>query len=97
MGAGLRGKYGISALENAIHRADSEEGALHECLLVAPHLIRNVLKKDLIRRFRVDKATIGAYLPALGIPYTSFDEDKFWETASAAMQMFLVRNHFYNT
>lgn len=95
MGAGLRGKYGISGLENAIHRSDSEGDALRECLVIAPNLIRSTLAGN-FERFRLDTQVIESYLRYIGIPEKNFDEDEFWSSTSDAMQSFLIRNSFYS-
>ncbi len=95
MGAGLRGKYGISGLETAIHRSDSEKDALRECLVIAPNLIRNTLTGN-FERFRLDAQLIESHLRYIGIPEANFDEDKFWSSTSDAMQNFLIRNCFYS-
>jgi len=95
MGAGLRGKYGISTLETAIHRSDTERDALRECLVIAPNLIRKILSGN-FERFRFDEEIIRSHLRYLGIPEVSFDEGIFWATTSAAMQAFLIRNFFYD-
>jgi len=95
MGAGIRGKYGISGLETAVHRSDSEKDALRECLVIAPNLIRNTLSGN-FERFRLDEQVIEANLKYIGIPEANFDGDEFWSSTSDAMQSFLIRNYFYD-
>ncbi|NMB80381.1 MAG: hypothetical protein GYA14_01020 [Ignavibacteria bacterium] len=98
LGAGLRGVFGISNLETAIHRSDSESVALQECLLVAPEMIRNSLKGD-IKRSRLDSLTTEAAGMLINKVYPdehiSFDENLFWESNSDATYHFLFRNNFF--